>query len=128
MTYLQLTYVHLASILPAFLIGTFLLLRSKGTPIHRLLGKIYMSLMLFTALVTLFMPAEIGPRLFNHFGFIHLLSLLVLYSVPTAYFAARKGNIKVHKSNMQNLYFGGLILAGLFTLLPGRLINVWIFG
>ena len=87
-----------------------------------------MSLMLFTALVTLFMPAEIGPRLFNHFGFIHLLSLLVLYSVPTAYFAARKGNIKAHKSNMQNLYFGDLILAGLFTLLPGRLINVWIFG
>lgn len=128
MTYLQLTYVHLASILPAFLIGTFLLLRSKGTPIHRFLGKLYMLLMLFTALVTLFMVAEIGPKFLNHFGYVHLLSILVLYTVPMAYFAARRGDIKTHKRNMLGLYMGALILAGAFTLMPGRLINVWIFN
>jgi len=44
MTYLQLAYLHLATIVPAFLIGTALLFMRKGTPRHRLLGRIYMPL------------------------------------------------------------------------------------
>ena len=60
MTYMQLTYLHLGTLAPAFVIGTYLLLNRKGTPAHRLLGKIYMVLMLFTAIVTLFMEAVIG--------------------------------------------------------------------
>ena len=87
MTYLQLAYLHLGTVFPAFLIGTFLLLNRKGTPAHKVLGKIYMSLMLVTAIVTLFMSAGVGPTLLGHFGFIHLFSFLVFYSVPTAYLA-----------------------------------------
>ena len=52
MTYMQLTYLHLGSLVPAFVIGSYLLLNRKGTPVHRLLGKIYMGLMLFTAIIT----------------------------------------------------------------------------
>lgn len=127
MSYLQLAYVHLATVLPAFVIGTFLLLRRKGSPLHRALGKVYMGLMLFTALVTLFMSAEIGPRLFEHFGFIHLFSALVLVSVPSAYFAARRGDIRRHRSNMIGLYVGGILIAGSFTFAPGRLLHSWLF-
>lgn len=128
MTYIQLTYLHLGTIFPALLIGTYLLLSTRGTPGHKLLGKVYMTLMLFTALVTLFMSAEVGPRVLNHFGLIHLLSLLVLYCVPAAYFAARAGNIKAHAANMVGLYIGGILVAGGFTLLPGRLLHTWVFG
>lgn len=127
MTYLQLAYLHLGTVFPAFLIGTFLLANRKGTPIHKLLGKIYMSLMLFTALVTLFMSAEVGPTFFGHFGFIHLFSVLVLYSVPTAYVAARNGKIKTHRWNMVSLYVGGILIAGAFTFAPGRLLHSWLF-
>ncbi|WP_020406298.1 DUF2306 domain-containing protein [Hahella ganghwensis] len=94
MTYLQLAYLHLLTIIPAFFIATYLLLVRKGTLVHRKLGPVYMLLMMVSAVVTLFMPAAIGPALFQHFGFIHLLSLLVLYSVPTAYIAIRQGNVK----------------------------------
>ncbi|TQV65758.1 DUF2306 domain-containing protein [Exilibacterium tricleocarpae] len=125
MSYLQLAYFHLGTVFPAFLIGTYLLANRKGTPGHKLLGKIYMLLMLVTALVTLFMSAEVGPTLFGHFGFIHLLSFLVLYSVPAAYFAARDGNIKKHRANMVGLYVGGILIAGTFTFLPGRLLHGW---
>tara|TARA_R110001599_G_scaffold338002_1_gene556768 strand:- start:22 stop:408 length:387 start_codon:yes stop_codon:yes gene_type:complete len=127
MSYLQLAYVHLATIVPAFLIGTFLLIKRKGSPLHRALGKLYMLLMLFTAIVTLFMNAEIGPRLFGHFGFIHLFSVLVLISVPGAYLAVRRGNIKRHRSNMISLYVGGILIAGSFTFAPGRLLHSWLF-
>lgn len=127
MHYLELAYLHLATILPAFLIGTYLLLRRKGTPSHRLLGEIYMLLMLITAVITLFMSAEVGPRLLNHFGFIHLLSILVLYNVSFAYRAIRRGNVQAHAGYMKGLYMGGLLIAGFFTLLPGRMLNAWLF-
>ena len=125
MNYIQLAYFHLGTVFPAFLIGTYLLANRKGTPGHRLLGKIYMLLMLFTALVTLFMSAEVGPVFLGHFGFIHLLSFLVIYSVPAAYFAARNGNVKKHRIIMIGLYIGGILVAGAFTFMPGRLLHSW---
>ena len=128
MTYLQLAYIHLGTIVPAFFIATFLLLsRKKGHSVHKLLGKIYMILMLITAIISLFMSARVGPTVFNHFGFIHLFSVLVLYSVPSAYFAIRKGDIKTHKGNMIGLYIGGLLIAGAFAFTPGRLLHDWFF-
>jgi uncharacterized membrane protein len=128
MTYHQLALIHLATIVPAFLIGTWLLAQRKGTPQHRSLGKIYLALMLFTGVVTLFMPAVVGPRLFNHFGFIHLFSLLTLYSVPSAYLAARRRDIAAHRGAMIGLYVGGLLIAGAFAFGPGRLLNRWLLG
>ena len=128
MTYMQLTYLHLGSLVPAFVIGTYLLLNRKGTPVHRFLGKIYMGLMLFTAFITLFMEALVGPKFLNHFGFLHLLSLFVLYTVSTAFRAIRAGNIELHKRKMVGLYVGALLIAGAFTLSPGRLIHSWLFG
>ena len=128
MTYTQLVYLHLATVLPAFAIGAFQLLRRKGTPSHKLLGKIYMLLMLATGLITLAMPAEVGPRFFGHFGFIHAFSFLTLYNVPAAYFAIRRGNIKVHRANMIGLYIGGILIAGSFAFAPGRMLHEWLFG
>jgi uncharacterized membrane protein len=128
MDYLELAYIHLATVVPAFFIGTYLLVRRKGTHRHRMLGRIYLSLMATTAVITLFMSAQLGPKFFGHFGYIHLLSLLVLVTVPTAYVAARTHNVSLHRRNMLGLYFGGLILAGGFAFAPGRLLHGWLFG
>lgn len=128
MTYLQLAYAHLATVVPAFGIGTYLMIRRKGTAPHRRLGRTYLMLMLATALVSLFMGAEIGPRFFGHFGYVHALSLLTLATVPTAYFAARSGKVALHRNAMIGLYAGGLLVAGGFALMPGRLLHGWLFG
>ena len=77
MTYEHLAYLHLATVLPAFAIGTFQLARPKGTPVHRILGRIYLVLMVATAAIALFMPARVGPNILGHFGFIHLLWLAI---------------------------------------------------
>jgi uncharacterized membrane protein len=127
MSYLQLAYFHLGTIIPAFFMGTYLLINRKGTSWHKLLGKIYMGLMLFTAMITLFMPAKVGPPLLGHFGFIHIFSLSVFFTVPTAFVAVRNGNIKAHRGNMLGLYFGGLLIAGSFAFMPGRLLYGWLF-
>ena len=127
MTYLALAYAHLTTIIPAFVLGTFLLAMKKGSKCHRLLGKIYMALMLITAFITLFMRAEVGPTLLGHIGFIHLFSFWVLYGVPAAYIAASNGNIRKHRGLMLGLYVGGIMIAGSFALMPGRLLHEWLF-
>ncbi len=126
--YHELVRYHLATILPAFAIGTYLMARRKGDRLHRTLGKTYMLLMLATAIITLVMPAQVGPRLFGHFGFIHGFALLTLYMVPTALLAARRGDIQMHRKKMIGLYIGGLVIAGAFAFMPGRMLNGWITG
>ena len=126
LTYLHLTYIHLISVFPAFLIGAFLFLNRKGTPLHKGLGKIYMILMLITGVITLLMPAEVGPRILEHFGFIHIFSFLVLYSVPKAYSEIKKNNLIAHKISMISTYVGGILIAGAFAFAPGRLLHTWL--
>ena len=128
MTYHDLAILHLATVLPAFLIGTYLLINRKGTPRHKFLGLIYMGLMMVTAVLTLSLPAKVGPTILGHFGMLHLLSLLVIFSVPTALIAARNGNIDTHRHAMISLYLGGIIIAGGFAFAPGRLLNTWLIG
>ncbi len=127
MHYETLMYLHLATVVPCFFIGTVLLLIKKGTSIHKNFGRIYMVLMLFTAFVTLFMPAAVGPQFLGHFGWIHLFSFLTMYTVPTAYTAIKKGNVRAHKRKMILLYFGAIIIAGGFTFVPGRFMHELFF-
>lgn len=128
MSYQTLMYLHLATILPAFVLGTVSFILKKGTNTHKVIGRIYMLLMLFTAFVTLFMPAYVGPTLFNHFGWIHSFSLLTIYTVPTAYIAIKKGNVHAHKGKMIGLYIGAILVAGAFTFMPGRYMHHLFFG
>jgi uncharacterized membrane protein len=125
--YLPLAYAHLATVLPAFAIGTYMMIVRKGNALHRAFGKTFMVLMLVTAAITLLMPAAAGPTLLGHFGFIHLFSVLTVVSVPRAYFAARRHDVRTHKYNMIGLYVGGLIIAGGFAFMPGRLLHTWLF-
>lgn len=87
-----------------------------------------MVLMLLTAVFTLLMLATVGPQLLHHFGFIHIFSLMVIFTVPGAYFAVRRGDIKTHRGNMIGMYVGGLLIAGAFAFMPGRLLHHWLFG
>jgi uncharacterized membrane protein len=127
MSYDDLTYLHLATVVPAFLIGTWLLLRHKGTPRHRKLGKLYMVLMLVTAGLSLFMRSG-DPVLLGQFGVVHLFVLPVAFFVPRAWFAVRRGDIPQHKRSMIGLYIGALLIAGAFAFSPGRLLHQWLFG
>jgi uncharacterized membrane protein len=129
MSYAVLTYLHLATVVPAFLVGTYILLNQKGTPTHRTLGKLFMILMLSTAFISLFMSGGGGTRIFGHFGFNHLFVIPVAIFVPRAYFAARRGDIKTHKGSVIGVYVGALLIAGAVAIFtPGRLIHGWLFG
>ena len=127
MTYNQIAYIHLTIIIAAFFLGTVLMLMRKGSPLHKMLGRSYLVLMLATGCITLLMSAKVGPTLLGHFGFIHLLSLYTLYLAPSAYVAARRGNISSHKMHMIGLYVGGILVAGTFAFMPGRMLHGFLF-
>ena len=126
--YQILLYTHLGTVLAAFPIGGWLLLNKKGTQSHRYLGKPYMALMVITGLASLAMPAAVGPTLLGHFGFIHLFSVMVLVNVPAAIWAIQRGNIAAHRGHMVGLYLGGILIAGTFAFMPGRLMHQVLFG
>ena len=119
--------IHLATVLPAFLIGGFLLARPKGTRMHRLLGRLYCALMLATATATLFIRSPGAGILGTGFSAIHLFTIMAYTSVPYAIWLIRRGDVKGHRDAMQGSYIG-LCIAGAFAFIPGRLLSVALFG
>ncbi len=111
---------HVATVVPAAVLGAWLLARPKGTPVHRMLGKIWMGLMFVTAVSTFFIH-EI--RLVGDFSPIHLISIYVIVSCFTAIRAARRHDITAHRRTVAGMYLGGIVIAGAFTFLPGRIMS-----
>ncbi len=117
--------IHAAAALIALLLGFYQLWAAKGTGGHRMLGYVWVGLMMLVALSS-FWIHQINQ--FRGFSVIHLLSLTVAIGLPVAVVAARQGNITRHRRAMQGMYLGGLIIAGIFTLAPGRMLGNLVFG
>ena len=87
--------LHLATVMPAVPLGAIVLFRGKGGAAHRLLGRIWVALMLVGAV------ASFGVReLMGTLGPIHLLSIVTLVSLPRSIWAARRGRIAAHRRGM----------------------------
>jgi uncharacterized membrane protein len=116
--------LHIAAALTALLLGTVQLLGIKGTGLHRLIGWSWVVAMATVAISSLFIR-QINP---GSFSWIHLLSGWTLIALPMALFAVRRGRIGSHASGMTWTFVAGLIVAGAFTFLPGRLMWKVFFG
>jgi len=101
---------HVATVLPAAVLGAILLARPKGTPAHRLLGKIWLVLMVMTSFSTFFIH---GINMIGGFSPIHLLSVYVILGSVRAIQTARQHNIRAHRAHVAGMYFGGIVVAGL---------------
>ena len=109
----------------AVLLGGLQLTRPKGTTAHKYLGYTWVILMLWVSISSFWIQTlkVIGP-----FSPIHFLSIFTIWSVFDAIKSAKNGNIRRHERTMKLLYLLALIVTGLFTLLPGRIMNSVLFG
>ena len=115
--------LHVATVIPAIPLGGYLLLARKGTARHRQLGKLWVGLMVVTALSALFIQTG------GSFSFIHIFVPLTLWSSYKLVATARRGDMKAHRWEILTLYLGALMIPGIFSMaIPGRLMNVWLFG
>jgi len=120
------TQIHVVAALGAAILGSVVLWRRKGGRLHKFNGRFWVALMAVTAASSFFIH-EI--KLWGNYSPIHLLSVWVLFiSLPLAIFYVRRGNIERHKQTMQATFVGGIVLAGGFTFLPGRMMHEIVFG
>jgi uncharacterized membrane protein len=119
--------IHVTAMLAAFVLGAVLLLARKGTIDHRRLGWTWVALMAVAAFSAIFIEGGKIPRLVGPFSAIHLLIVVVAVLVPLAIMWARRGNVQAHRKTMTRVYWGACVIAGAFTLLPGRFLGdlVW---
>jgi uncharacterized membrane protein len=117
--------VHAFAAMAAFALGIVQFAAPKGTLPHRTVGWIWVGLMAIVA-VSSFWIHEI--RLLGPWSPIHLLSIMVLGLLPVAVVAARRHNVSRHRKTMIGIFTGGLLIAGLFTFLPGRIMHAVVFG
>ncbi len=116
---------HVCTVIPAAFLGAYVLMTRKGTARHKRLGRIWVALMVLTAISTFFIHQI---RVWGAFSPIHLLSVVVIVSCALAIWQVRRGNIRAHKSALISAYIGGIFGAGLFTFWPGRLMNQIVLG
>ncbi len=116
---------HVLTVVPAAFLGAFVFLRPKGTAVHRLLGKVWVALMIVTSVSTFFIHEL---RMFYGFSPIHLLSIFTIYGCLQSVYFARRGDIARHMRIMQSVYLGGIVIAGGFTFVPGRIMHEVAFG
>ncbi len=117
--------LHAFAAMAAFGLGVVQFAAPKGTLPHRTIGWIWVTLMLVVALSSLWIN-EI--RLVGPFSPIHLLSIYTLLMVPLAVWKARNHDVATHRRIMMYLFLGALLIAGLFTLVPGRIMHKVVFG
>jgi uncharacterized membrane protein len=117
--------IHAFAAIAAVLLGLAQFARRKGTFLHRTIGWIWAALML-TIAVTSFWISEI--KLWGPWSPIHLLSIFVLFNVPFAVWLAREHKVRAHRGWMIGIFAGALVIAGIFTLVPGRIMHAVIFG
>lgn len=116
--------LHAFAALGAFAIGCVQMAGPKGVAVHRILGWTWVALMTVVA-ISSFWVHQI--RLWGEWSPIHLLSIFTLATLPWAVFAARRHKVRTHSRTMILLFGGALVVAGLLTFLPGRLMHGVLF-
>lgn len=114
--------IHVITVLPCVPLGAYLLLAPKGTPRHKMLGKVWLALMVTTAIAITFVRGG------TDFSWIHIFVPYTLVGSWKVIATARRGDIVAHKSHLVGMYLGALVIPGLFSFLPTRIMGLWLFG
>lgn len=117
--------IHVWTALGALLLGAIQFRIRRGTRLHRSLGWSWVVLMAAVAVSSLFIHQI---RLVGMWSPIHLLTLSTLGTLVYGIYAARRRNPRGHGAALASIYLFGLIGAGAFTLLPGRIMHLVVFG
>jgi uncharacterized membrane protein len=117
--------LHAFAAMAAFALGLVQFAAPKGTLPHRTVGWIWVALMALVAASSFWIHQM---RMLGPFGPIHLLSIFVLVMLPLAVWKAHLHQVGAHQRIMISMFLGALVIAGLFTLVPGRIMHAVVFG
>ena len=115
-------WIHLSAAVAALVLGATIFLARKGTLLHKVSGRVWAGLMLVAAVSTVWIKGN------GSYSWIHLLSIGTVIILAGVVYAAINGRIQRHRQGVIGLYAGSLIVAGLFALLPERLLGKMLWG
>ena len=123
-------FLHAIFAILAIPLGLVIFLNKKGTSNHKLLGWIWIVLLVIVSISAIFIQTLNSGQ----YSLIHLLIPFTLVSLIYAIWSIRmfKETKKInyrysHRYTMIGLYLGALLVAGTFTLMPGRMIHSLLF-
>lgn len=115
--------IHMSAAIAATALGPVALwARREGAArprLHRAAGYAFVTLMLCAALSACFIRDHSLPN-WGGYTPIHLLIPVALLGLGRSFWHLYRGNIAGHRRIMRGVYLGACVVAGLFTLLPGR--------
>ena len=117
--------LHAFGAMAAFLLGIVQLSAPKGTIPHRAIGWVWVVLMVAVSVSAFFIHSI---RLWGPWSPIHLLAIFTLIMLPIAVLHARRHAVAKHRLAMISIFVGALVVAGLFTFVPGRIMHAVVFG
>lgn len=117
--------LHAYAAMSAFVLGIVQLAAPKGTLPHRTIGWIWVTLMTVVSISAFFIHQI---RLWGEWSPIHLLAIFTLAMLPLAVWRAHRHEVTRHRNAMIGIFLGALVIAGLFTFVPGRIMHAVVFG
>ena len=117
--------LHAFAAMAAFVLGLVQLGAPEGTLGHRTIGWIWVLLMLVVSISAFFIHQL---RLWGQWSPIHLLAIFTLIMLPIAALHAHRHEVARHRLAMISIFVGALVIAGLFTFVPGRIMHAVVFG
>ena len=117
--------MHAFAAMAAFALGLVQFAAPKGTLPHRTIGWIWVLLIAAVAISSFWIHTI---RLAGPFSPIHLLSIFTLIVLPIGVWRAHRHRVADHKRIMTMIFAGALVIAGLFTFVPGRIMHAVVFG
>ena len=117
--------IHAVAAMAAVILGGLQFYMKKGGILHKLIGRTWIGLMIVVSVSSFFIHKI---ELWGAYSPIHLLSVWTIFSLGLAIYYVRVGNIKRHRQVMIALYGLALLLTGLFTLMPGRVMHQIVFS
>ena len=128
---MQIIYVHAALALLAIPLGLYIFITKKGTKNHKMLGRTWVTVLIIVSLTAIFIQT-INPGQYS------LIHLLIPYTIGSLIYSIwnikkfKKTKIErykfAHMYSMVGVYVGALLIAGVFTLMPGRFFHEILFG
>lgn len=124
--------VHAFAAIVAFFLGIIQFAAPKGTLPHKTLGAVWIVLMTAVTVSSVFIRPALYPGLpvSQWFGPIHIFTVITAVGIfGGVHYLIRGGAIlKGHKGPFMGIFIGGLIIAGGFAFLPGRIMHAVVFG
>jgi uncharacterized membrane protein len=115
---------HTVLALVALILGAAIWRLKKGTRLHKYAGRTFIILMLGVASSAYFIRGLNGDKM----SFIHIFIPITFLGAYQAITRIRAKNVKGHKKAIQGMYFGALIIPGIFAMMPGRILWNVFFG